>query len=136
MFDKDAGNSLSMITVLNSLDVIPTGPQVEVPHAAIAPIDWVVCTQWTKSDGEADILFDQRVVVLKTDGSEFASTESPFLLTDDAPFSSISLKFLGMPVGVGGRLPISLYLREHTDDDSNDWTLQSEFPLRVRIVPS
>ena len=126
MTERD-NSALSLITIMNGLQVERPAEGVDLPADAMLPVRWAVAAMWFREPGDEGKAFEQRVEVVLPDGSIGATAILPFALPRRTHHGTVRGDLF--PVGQAGEYLFRLALREAGTDD--EWQIITEYPFEV-----
>jgi hypothetical protein len=122
-------NSVSMIQILTQIKIGQLKPEGggDIPPDAIIPLNWAIVTEWLQLPGDEGKQFEDRVEIVRPDGTVLVDAISPFAFTLRSHFNTVLLS--AFPAGQWGEITLKLSLREVAEGTT--WEPVAEYPLDV-----
>jgi hypothetical protein len=118
----------SMLILLEAIDITKDS---DFPVDAVVPMSWNLLCLWHRSAPvEKDIIFEQRVDVIRPDGERVGGSEVKFTVTNEFRNFRNRIRMDGFPVGIVGEHILRLSIREAGEE--NEWRQVATYPVLVR----
>jgi hypothetical protein len=120
-------NTASLISVAESIQVsVPA----DMPADALVPLQWTVLSLWYRQQTtDTPIEFEERVDVVRQDGSVATGATSKFTVSDAHLMYRTLASFAVFPIGQSGVVLVKNRIRQINPE--TEWIASSEYPVQV-----